>query len=194
MKKLSILLLATLLLAGCGAKKADHERDGNSSSVKSSQVTAKQVSPETIKMTLKQAVQKYHEQFGAKAKVSEISLERDHGQYQYEISGLDNRHEYELTLNARTGAVSQHEQETLDANSDDRTQTAIKVNDLKPLAAISKAATKQVGGGTAVEWSLDHENNTVLWEVKVTKGNQTSEVQVDAYTGKVGQVEQSDDD
>lgn len=198
MKKLGILLISMLVLTGCsaGQKSQDKTKTADSAQTSSSQTT-RVAAPTSIKVSVTAAIKQFHRQFGQAVAISGLSLEREHGQYQYDVSGLDANREYEATVDARSGKLVHHEQEKLDqdeANGVAQKRDAIAVNRLKPLADISAAAVKRAGGGTAVEWSLEHENDQVQWEVKVRGKNQTHEVPVNAYTAKVVTVQQDDDD
>ncbi|VDG23941.1 PepSY domain-containing protein [Lactiplantibacillus mudanjiangensis] len=199
MKKVILLLLAPLMLAGCQAPESATESSVSSSSTSQQTSTKTTVAnPKTIKVSLATAIKRYHKQFGPHAAISEIKVERENGRYEYDVSGLDQQYEYEMVINANTGKVLRHSRENLEADDqDEQTTSQIDPNQLTTLTKISEAATKKVGGGTAVEWSLDHENGEILWEVKVNKGTQTSEVQVNAYTGKAVRIvktETTDDD
>lgn len=196
MKKLGILLISLIALAGCSAGQGTKDKQAHSEQTSSSQ-TSRAASPKTIKVSVNTAIKQLHQQFGQDVALSELTLEQENGQYRYEVSGLDNNREYEIAIDARSGKVLHHEQEKLDqdeANGVARNRDAITVNRLKALTDISQAAEKRAGGGTAVEWSLEHENDQVQWEVKVHQGQQTSEVYVNAYTAKVVTSQQDDDD
>lgn len=54
---------------------------------------------QTIKLNEKQALAKFKQKY-AKAKISEISLEKHHNCYQYEISGFDSQKEYSAKIDA----------------------------------------------------------------------------------------------
>lgn len=79
---------------------------------------------QTIKLNEKQAVAKFKQKY-AKAKISEISLEKHLNHYQYEISGFDSQKEYSAKIDAQTGKLSAAKTEKLDA---DDHETAIKLN------------------------------------------------------------------
>lgn len=79
---------------------------------------------QTIKLNEKQALAKFKQKY-AKAKISEISLEKHHNRYQYEISGFDSQKEYSAKIDAQTGKLSAAKTEKLDA---DDHETAIKLN------------------------------------------------------------------
>ena len=200
MKKLGILLISVIALAGCsagqGEKKTANSEQTSTSKTSSSQ-SQRVAAPTTIKVSVNTAIKKLHQQFGQDVALSELSLERESGQYQYEVSGLDNSREYEVTLDARSGKILRHDQEKLDqdeANGVARNRDAIAVNRLKALTDISKAAEKHAGSGTAIKWSLEHDNGQVQWDVKVQQNQQTQEVAVNAYTAKVVTTHQDDDD
>lgn len=197
MRKLSwVVLASTLLLVGCT------NTQQSKSSSRSSQATSQQAtsqtatSPRQIKVTLNEAVKQFHQKFGTKVTVTELSLETENQHYQYEISGVDQTKEYELTVDARSGKTSRAQQEKLDADEANGVaqRDALPLNKVKSRTAVSKIATQEVGGGTAVAWSLDRDHGTTAWEVKVKKGQTHHEVQINALTGKVVHHETDDDD
>ncbi|AYM01745.1 PepSY domain-containing protein [Levilactobacillus yiduensis] len=198
MRKLSwVVLASTLLLVGCTNTQQSKSSSSSSSQATSQQATSQTTtSPRQIKVTLTEAVKQFHQKFGTKVTVTELSLETENQRYQYEISGVDQTKEYELTVDARSGKTSRAQQEKLDADEANgiAQRDALPLNKVKSRAAVSKIATQEVGGGTAVAWSLDREHGTTEWEVKVTKDQTHHEVQINALTGKVVHHETDDDD
>ncbi|MCH5465206.1 PepSY domain-containing protein [Levilactobacillus tujiorum] len=196
MKRLGILFVSVLVLAGCQASKPKQQvHQSNQTEQQTSHPTA--ASPKTIKVSVKTAISRLHQQFNDQISLSELSLERENGQYRYEVAGLDNTYDYEVVVDARSGKVLHHEKARLDHDETAgvaRKHKAIEVRRLKDLKQISAIATQKVGGGSAVKWSLEREHDQVQWEVKVRDGQQTQEVAVNAYTGKVMTVQPDDDE
>ncbi|MFC6289989.1 PepSY domain-containing protein [Levilactobacillus angrenensis] len=198
MRKFSwVLVASSLLLVGC-ANQQTQSQTSSSTSQAASQQTSQQTtpSPRQIKVTMNAAVKQFHQHFGGKVAVTELSLEAENQRYQYEISGVDQQKEYELTVDARTGKTSRAQQEKLDADEANgiAQRDALPLAKVKSRASVSQVATKQVGGGEAIAWSLDREHGTTEWEVKVRKDQTHHEVRVNALTGKVLGQETDDDD
>lgn len=114
-----------------------------------------QAAAQTIKLNEKQAVAKFKQKY-AKAKISEISLEKHHNRYQYEISGFDSQKEYSAKIDAQTGKLSAAKTEKLDA---DDHETAIKLNQVISRQKANQLAEKAAKSGQGREWTLETDKN-----------------------------------
>ncbi|MCI1553494.1 MAG: PepSY domain-containing protein [Levilactobacillus sp.] len=198
MRKFSwVLVASSLLLVGC-ANQQTQSKSSSSASQTTSQSASQSTtpSPRQIKVSTNAAVKQFHQRFGGKVAVTELALETENQRYQYEISGVDQHKEYELTVDARTGKTSRAQQEKLDADEANGVaqRDALPLTKVKSRASVSQIAQKQVGGGTAIAWSLDRDHGTTEWEVKVRKDQTYHEVRINALTGKVLGQETDDDD
>ena len=142
---------------------------------------------QTIKLNEKQAVAKFKQKY-AKAKISEISLEKHHNRYQYEISGFDSQKEYSAKIDAQTGKLSAAKTEKLDA---DDHETAIKLNhhQSSKSQSVSRKAAKS---GQGREWTLETNHGQTIWQVDVVDGHQKTEVKINAVNQKVISTETDD--
>lgn len=147
---------------------------------------------QTIKLNEKQAVAKFKQKY-AKAKISEISLEKhlNHYQYhyQYEISGFDSQKEYSAKIDAQTGKLSAAKTEKLDA---DDHETAIKLNQVISRQKANQLAEKAAKSGQGREWTLETDDGQTIWQVDVVDGHQKTEVKINAVNKKVISVETDD--
>ncbi len=143
---------------------------------------------QTIKLNEKQAVAKFKQKY-AKAKISEISLEKHHNRYQYEISGFDSQKEYSAKIDAQTGKLSAAKTEKLDA---DDHETAIKLNQVISRQKANQLAEKTAKSGQGREWTLETDDGQTIWQVDVVDGHQKTEVKINAINQKVISVETDD--
>lgn len=147
---------------------------------------------QTIKLNEKQALAKFKQKY-AKAKISEISLEKHHNRYQYEISGFDSQKEYSAKIDAQTGKLSAAKTEKLDA---DDHETAIKLNQVisrqKANQLANQLAEKAAKSGQGREWTLETDHGQTIWQVDVVDGHQKTEVKINAVNKKVISVETDD--
>ena len=143
---------------------------------------------QTIKLNEKQAVAKFKQKY-AKAKISEISLEKHLNHYQYEISGFDSQKEYSAKIDAQTGKLSAAKTEKLDA---DDHETAIKLNQVISRQKANQLAEKAAKSGQGREWTLETDDGQTIWQVDVVDGHQKTEVKINAVNKKVISVETDD--
>ena len=143
---------------------------------------------QTIKLNEKQAVAKFKQKY-AKAKISEISLEKHLNHYQYEISGFDSQKEYSAKIDAQTGKLSAAKTEKLDA---DDHETAIKLNQVISLQKANQLAEKAAKSGQGREWTLETDHGQTIWQVDVVDGHQKTEVKINAVNQKVISTETDD--
>lgn len=143
---------------------------------------------QTIKLNEKQAVAKFKQKY-AKAKISEISLEKHLNHYQYEISGFDSQKEYSAKIDAQTGKLSAAKTEKLDA---DDHETAIKLNQVISRQKANQLAEKAAKSGQGREWTLETDHGQTIWQVDVVDGHQKTEVKINAVNQKVISTETDD--
>lgn len=143
---------------------------------------------QTIKLNEKQAVAKFKQKY-AKAKISEISLEKHLNHYQYEISGFDSQKEYSAKIDAQTGKLSAAKTENFD--TDDH-ETAIKLNRVISRQKANQLAEKAAKSGQGREWTLETDDGQTIWQVDVVDGHQKTEVKINAVNKKVISVETDD--
>ncbi|MCR5525426.1 MAG: PepSY domain-containing protein [Lactobacillus sp.] len=145
-------------------------------------VQRKKANKSDIKIDQQAAINKFNEKYKDK-QINEVKLEPDHGQYVYKIKGFDNTNEYKVKVNAKNGKVISSKTEKLEKGD--------KKYSLDPSKAISRneantIAEKAAKKGSGVEWELKQETkNKSVWEVKVTDNNKTKEVNINATSKKV---------
>lgn len=138
---------------------------------------------QTIKLNEKQALAKFKQKY-AKAKISEISLEKHHNCYQYEISGFDSQKEYSAKIDAQTGKLSAAKTEKLDADDHE--------NQVISRQKANQLAEKAAKSGQGREWTLETDHGQTIWQVDVVDGHQKTEVKINAVNKKVISVETDD--
>lgn len=152
------------------------------------QPTVVKASSSSSQNTLSQsaAIEKFQTKYN-NAKISSISLEKENGNYVYEIEGFDNANEYSAEVNAQTGQISYAHSEKLD--HDDH-EIALDLNSVISRDEASSIAENKAGG-TAQEWTLEQDGKTAYWEVKLSNG---TEVKINANTKQIISTDKDDND
>lgn len=203
----AIALVATLAVgtAAC-SNNNDSSSKSSSSSTKSSvssktsstQSSAEKTINETqtkakvakIKISQTEALNTFDKSY-SNAKIKDIELKTENGNYVYEIEGFDSSKEYSMTIDANSGKIMHKHSETLDL--DERTQKGLNFDKVITRDQASKIAEKHVGSGTSKEWKLEQDHNTAYWEVKVDDGSTQTEVKINATTKQVISTEHDHD-
>ncbi|MGX7204079.1 PepSY domain-containing protein [Enterococcus pingfangensis] len=196
MKKIIVLGLSAALLAGLAGCGSDPEySSGSSSAQETSQASQSSNEADTdFKVSVDDAINAYQEAY-PDSDITSIDLEKSLGNYVYKIEGVDDDKEYELRVDANTKAVSKEREENLDTEDQagvKRTEDKLDLQDLLSIKQVSDIAEEHVGNGKATDWSLDKEDGTTYWEVKVTNGNEETEVKIDAQSGEVLETDVDD--
>lgn len=103
----------------------------------------------------------------------------------YELEFSDGNTEYEIKVDAITGQVVELDTDTLDSGDKDdyNVQRRAKVS----MMAVIKAIEKQAGSKVLeIEFKndRDYKNHPTYYEVDVLKGNQITEIKINADTGR----------
>ncbi|MDT2758203.1 PepSY domain-containing protein [Enterococcus xiangfangensis] len=197
MKKIIVLGLSAALLAvlaSCGSNPEYSSSSSSSSAQETSQTKASDTTDTDFKVSVDDAIEAYQEAY-PDSEITSIDLETSLGKYLYKIEGVDDDKEYELRVDANTKAVSKEREENLDTEDQagvKRTEDKLDLQDLLSIKQVSDIAEEHVGDGKATDWSLDKEDGTTYWEVKVTNGNEETEVKIDAKTGEVLETDVDD--
>lgn len=170
-----VLTAAVLLsLTACGRAAPDQTQTSQTQSSHTSSARHQYQPQLTVQAAWALFAQHYPQ-----AALTQLTLEQDDGQWQYELTGQDGHAEYELTLAASDGQVLAQEQ-------DDRAGAAtLSQKGLAPLAAITRAAAKTLTGSVATEWQLKRAQGQMVWEVTVEAGHRQQVVTLAATTGQI---------
>lgn len=195
-----VCLVSLSLLGACG-----NDNDGNqrvTSSVASSESltvsshpTSTSLKNTEFKISLDEAIAAFTDKHPNTA-ITKIELGTDFGQYKYKIKGIDETNEYELKVDATTKEISKEEQEPLD--KDERNGVAKKeegldlTNVISPKKAIESAGTvannKKITGNVT-EWTLEKDNQRIVYGVKFEDGQNDTELKIDGINGKLIEVD-----
>ncbi|EOH97842.1 PepSY domain-containing protein [Enterococcus pallens] len=195
MKKiaLTIVLLSTLTLAGCshqGSNPPPAEPEPASSSM-SSDTNQSKVGIVQLKVSTEDAIQRYRETY-PDTDITSISLEYKLGRPIYQIEGVDDTKEYELTINADTNDILQQQDENLDHDDQNKRQEeALQLDGILNADKVAEIAHSNARG-SVVEMELTKDLGTTYWEVKLEDGKLETELKIDAQTGNILEKEQDD--
>ncbi|EOH89757.1 PepSY domain-containing protein [Enterococcus villorum] len=192
-------LFSLLLLTGCQSNPTTPSKtpSQSSSSTVQQQTTNASSQQSTDKATtatskdIKVSAQKAIELFQRKypdAAVTSLELDSSWGSYFYKVDGVDDQNEYEVKINASNEEMQTQNPERLDLdeqNGQKKKEDALDTSNLISIEKAADIAVKEVGGGEATDWELNKELGTIYWEVKVKKGNQTTQVKLNSQTGKI---------
>ncbi len=191
---------ASLMLVGCGSNSSSQSNQDSTSSSSTSSSSSQSTSQSTthddvsqVKVPVSTAIKTYQQTF-AKSEITDLSVERELGRFQYEIEGVDDSREYTLKLDANSGKVISKRSERLDADEANgvKRQDALDLNNLISLSRAVTIAQSKAKGQTATEASIDKESEQTYWEVQLEKQGQETNVKLNAQTGKVLAIENDD--
>ncbi|WP_298076791.1 PepSY domain-containing protein [uncultured Abiotrophia sp.] len=120
----------------------------------------------------------------------ELKYDDDLKFYVVEFEAVDDENEYELKINAGTGAeVAKSEQSLIKAKQGgvERREEGLnleKKKDFKDIKAAAEAAV-DIKGFNFDHWELDREGAATVWSLTYKKGDIDVEVKVDAQSGQV---------
>ncbi|WP_342564339.1 PepSY domain-containing protein [Paenibacillus sp. FSL R7-0345] len=133
----------------------------------------------------------------APGQVESIELEKKLSSTYYDIDIQQKNQEVDVRVDAYTGKVVSVRKEA-DNDDDDYSYTSAgAASDAKLITAAKAAAAANAAiKGKVTDVDLDRDDGTAVYEVEIRNGRISTEVGVDAYTGKVlyTDVDSGDDD
>lgn len=133
-------------------------------------------------VTMDDAVQTFHDEFGEDVTIDQIDFDEDDGNYEYNVQGWNQENEYDLDINADTGEIQERDTES-DNDDDDQEDTLELENILTPQEAMD-IAVQEAGSEIVEEWSLDTDNGLTVYEVNLENADD-DDITIDAATGDV---------
>lgn len=131
-------------------------------------------------ISMEQAVDKFEETF-ENAKLTSIAIDKESGNYIYEIEGFNDKNEVEINIDAMSGDIVKQDTDDRDDVIDD---DVLELEGIITPQEAMKTAIDKVGSGYAKEWSIDSKDGKVYYEVDVEGSNQDDDdVHIDAKTG-----------
>lgn len=136
--------------------------------------------------------------------ITEIELDKEHGNLVYEVEIKGDDREYEVKLDANTGEIVKLEEKNVKQNmtSPDKEHykaneesNKIKVEDDPKLIMDMTHAIEiaiQEFPGTVTEAELDEENGRMIYEIEIKSKGQEAEIEIDAQTGEILVIEIDD--
>lgn len=149
------------------------------------------ISKETFKISLNEAVEIFEEKH-PNAAITSINFDKDFGEYRYDIEGVDNSKEYEISVDATSKDLKEKEEklDREDANGQKERNEALNLEKIiSPQEAMKAALAEMNNKGNAVEWSIEQELQNTYYSVQVKDGRTETEVNVSATDGKILSVE-----
>ncbi|GHE30840.1 peptidase M4 [Streptomyces vinaceus] len=118
------------------------------------------------------------------------SVDKDGAVWHVDVIGKDGKHA-ELTVDTRSGKVFTENAD--DDSGDDGQNKALAAAKVTAQQAMKAAVAAHSGQVRSVEWDDDDDNGSRYWNVEVQSGDKTTNVHVDAASGKAT-VSTSDSD
>jgi uncharacterized membrane protein YkoI len=127
---------------------------------------------------LAEAVRVAQKQGGGPAIDAEFGMEEGRGEYEIKVLSADGRNVREFEIDAATGRVEEVESEPFESLF-----TGIKADSIMkaPMDLATAVLTAQkMAGGLALEAEIDPEGETVVYNVKLAKGDAVEQVRINA--------------
>lgn len=128
------------------------------------------------------------------AVIEEIELDYEKGRAIYEVEAFTEGYEYELKIDAQTGKgialYKDVEDWFLDKEDSDLNEVAT-MNTIST-ESVKAIALKKVPNGKIVKLELDEDDNKLIYEVELVKGNLEYNLEIDATSGEIIEFEIED--
>jgi len=157
--------------------------EGSSSNTVSASETNTLITIEQAKMIALEAVP---------GVITESEIEKENGIIIYEIEIIKDNKEYEVNIDPKTGLIIKIELD--DEDEKISPQELKKIGGLITEEEAIKIALEHIGEGTVVGFETEKEHGRIIYEVEIRAKGDRVEVEVDAQTGKIIEVEWGDDD
>lgn len=191
MKKLSLLMLLAIVLAGCG----------NNNKVNA--------------LTLEEAQEIAVAEVEGK-KVLKAKQDYDDGITYYDFTVVTDNEKYEIEVDANDGTILKKERDkdyvsntnegtvtpvdngntatNTNDNTNNTTSNQTTTNNIISNEEAQNIALNKTGGGYLVKCELDHDDNMMVYEIEVKNGNYEYEIDINASNGDILKYEQDYDD
>lgn len=189
-KALSLIGLSGLVLAACGdnAETTDTTPATNDTTTEISSVTEdtgvvdnSTTATEDI-LSLEEVVDIYTGEY-PNAQIQKVDYDKDSGDWTYEITGVSENREYEVEINAVSGAIIKVDEDDVDDDAYLAFDTIIT-----PEEAIEIAKTALAEEAAVLEgWELDVDDNRTKYDIEFEGSNR--DVKLDAETGEVIEID-----
>ncbi|ANZ95432.1 conserved exported protein of unknown function [Brochothrix thermosphacta] len=192
---LLLVLLTTVLLVACGNNATDKQtgtakENDSENAVKNT--NEEQINNRKFKVTLPKAVDQLKETYSS-ASLTGVELEKDWGNFVYEVSGVDDERSYKVEINAETGELMSKKAKKLDKEDRggvEKQQDSFTLDDLMTMDEVMELTLKEAGKGYVTQLTLEKELDFRFYEITVMDGDKESTYKIDAKTGKVLEVEE----
>ena len=187
MKKLSLLMLLAIVLAGCG----------NNNKVNA--------------LTLEEAQEIAVAEVEGK-KVLKAKQDYDDGITYYDFTVVTDNEKYEIEVDANDGTILKKERDkdyvsntnegtvtpidngntatNTNDNTNNTTSNQTTTNNIISNEEAQNIALNKTGGGYLVKCELDHDDNMMVYEIEVKNGNYEYEIDINASNGDILKYEQ----
>jgi len=191
--------------------RGDHAKGNGHTGTKAPQATAKPNTGNSATYIGEAAARKVVTNKVSDATITKVELEKDDGRMVYEIDAYKGNTEYDVKVDAYTGAILEWEEDK--ENKGHTEQNKTHKENKAPAASKKPAATKapsepsvigtekakqivlgRVPGATIRELELDRDDGRTVYEGEAREGNVEYEFKIDAYTGSVLKWEKDIDD
>lgn len=192
---LLLVLLTTVLLVACGNNATDKQtgtakENDSENAVKNT--NEEQINNRKFEVTLPKAVDQLKETYSS-ASLTGVELEKDWGNFVYEVSGVDDERSYKVEINAETGELMSKKAKKLDKEDRggvEKQQDSFTLDDLMTMDEVMELTLKEAGKGYVTQLTLEKELDFRFYEITVMDGDKESTYKIDAKTGKVLEVEE----
>lgn len=192
---LLLVLLTTVLLVACGNNATDKQtgtakENDSENAVKNT--NEEQINNRKFKVTLPKAVDQLKETYSS-ASLTGVELEKDWGNFVYEVSGVDDERSYKVEINAETGELMSKKAKKLDKEDRggvEKQQDSFTLDDLMTMDEVMELTLKEAGKGYVTQLTLEKELDFRFYEITIMDGDKESTYKIDAKTGKVLEVEE----
>ena len=170
MKKIVFLFVMTFALAGCQASNdAPATPQGTVEEATTQEAGAADTSPirDTINISRDEAIKMFSKEYPS-ASLDEFGLDSENGVYYYEMSGFDEKHEYEMKVSARDASIVEKDRDK-EFRPDNQ---ALDLELFKNIDTLVEEAMKDAGEGYMLKsYSIDYEERGSFTKLEIELEN-----------------------
>ena len=124
--------------------------------------------------------------------ITDVELKNENGMLLYEVEITENNKETEVLIEAKTGTVLsiESDEEDQEIAPDDLTETGSLITEEQA----KQIALNHIGEGGIIEIELERESGIILYSIGIISDQKEVEVEIDAETGEILEVEWEDDE